>query len=326
MKVAAVLVNYGQWELTRKCIGSLKGSTGADLAITLVDNCSPGAVPDWVGEEEGLRFCRLAANTGFSGGNNAGFRLSLQDGAELTLFLNNDATVMPGTVGIMASHMEEDPSTGILAPAVYRASEPGSIWSAGGRLVRWKMRFRQVELPGEAFDPGKTLEVDFVSGCAMMVRTSLFVQLGGFREDLFMYYEDAEFCWRAREAGSRVRVIPSASVLHEVGSSSGGEQSETAMYFSERNRILLSRSMLGPFHRAVFLIYKTAVLLVYTVRFAASGDTGLAAWTWRGYLDGLAGRSGNREGLTGGNLRCASGEADGRIGEGPGPGVSGGSA
>ncbi|OPL19721.1 MAG: hypothetical protein AVO35_01740 [Candidatus Aegiribacteria sp. MLS_C] len=324
MKVAAVLVNYGQWELTRKSIGSLRASTGVDLAVTLVDNCSPGPVPEWVEKEEGLRFLRLDENTGYSGGNNEGFRLSLQDGAELTLFLNNDATVMPDTVGIMASRMEEDPGTGILAPAIYRASDPGSIWSAGGRLVRWKMRFRQVELPEEAFQPGRTIETDFVSGCAMMVRTSLFEELGGFREDLFMYYEDAELCWRARNAGFRVRVIPSASVLHEVGSSSGGEQSVTAMYFSERNRILLSRSMLGPFHRAVFLIYKTAVLLVYTVRFAASGDTGLVAWTWKGYLDGLAGRSGNRDGLTGGKSPRASGSSEGGIGGNNGPGAAGG--
>lgn len=295
MKTAVVLVNYGQWELTEKCIRSLAATRGAEVRITLVDNCSPGEVPSWVDTVEGLRFVRLAENTGFAGGNNAGFRLSQEDGAGLTFFLNNDAVVGPDTISHMTSYMEEHPDTGILAPAVYLASDPGTLWSAGGDLVPWKMRFEQVSLPTETPGRQEAADADFVSGCALMTRTSLFSDLGGFREDFFMYYEDAELCWRVREAGYGVRVLPSAAVLHEVASSSGGELSSTAMYFSERNRIVLSRMMLSPWNRTLFLLYKSAVLLVHTLKFLLTGRPGLVKWTWKGYLHGLAGRTGFRE-------------------------------
>jgi GT2 family glycosyltransferase len=293
--VAAVLVNYGQWELTRQALESLRGSSGAEVGITLVDNRSPGEVPSWVAELKDIRFVRLPRNTGFAGGNNAGFRLSEQDGADYTFFLNNDARVHPDTVGILAGFLEGNGKVGIAAPAVYRATEPRTLWSAGGNLVRWKMRFEQVDIPPEMFSSGKGMEVDFVSGCALMIRSSLFRELGGFREDLFMYYEDADLCRRAEQKGYGVVVIPSATVIHDVASGSGGELSGLAVYFSERNRLVLSGQMLRPLTRSLFIVYKTAVVLILTVKFLFLRRIGLVRWMWRGYVDGIAGRTGYGE-------------------------------
>ncbi len=295
MRVAVVLVNYGQWDLTREALASLRDAVGVDLKVTLVDNCSPGEVPAWVGESSNVRFARLAENTGFAGGNNAGFRMSREDRADYTFFLNNDARVAPETVETLAGFLETHGKAGIVAPAVYRASEPGRLWSAGGNLVRWKMRFEQVEIPKELFHTREGMSVDFVSGCALMIRSRLFEELGGFREELFMYYEDADLCHRARESGFRVMVMPSATVIHDVASSSGGELSRLALYFSERNRLVLSRRMLHPFFRSVFLLYKTAVLFVLTAKFLVLKEPGLIRWMWRGYLDGIAGRTDNGE-------------------------------
>ena len=70
MRIAVILVNYGQWELTRKCIDSLERSLHVDISITLVDNCSPGPVPSWATSRKGLRFKRMQENIGFAGGNN----------------------------------------------------------------------------------------------------------------------------------------------------------------------------------------------------------------------------------------------------------------
>lgn len=295
MRVAVILVNYGQWELTRRCVESLRASRGVDLKVTLVDNRSPGPVPEWVEEYSGLRFRRLDENTGFAGGCNAGFRLSMEDGAEFTFFLNNDARVLPDTVAGLAEYMARSPSTGIAAPAVYRDSDPERLWGAGGELVRWKMRYEQVDIPEELYSKRAGMKVDFVSGCALMVRSGLFRECGGFREDFFMYYEDADLCRKVAGAGCSVEVVPSLRVLHSVASGSGSELSKLAVYFSERNRILLSRDVLAPVTGRVFIAYKTAVLLVLTLKFLAAARPSLIRWIWRGYLEGLAGRSGYRE-------------------------------
>ena len=292
MRVGVILVNYGQWELTRKCIDSLDRSLFADISITLIDNCSPGPVPSWVTSRKGLRFKRMEENTGFAGGNNAGFRMSLEDSAEYAFFLNNDAEVLPETIHNLARYLRENARTGIIAPAVYRASDPAQLWGAGGKFVKWKMRFEQVDLPGKECSPDEGIQVDFVSGCALMIRTDLFSKIGGFREDFFMYYEDADLCRKVVEQDYSVEVLPSETVLHSVASGSGGELSKIAIYFSERNRIVLSRDMLSPCLRFVFMVYKSAVLLVLTMKFLLWQGPELIPCIWRGYFDGLAGRTG----------------------------------
>ncbi len=292
MRLAVVLVNYGQWELTGKCVDSLGRSRGMDIRITLIDNCSPEPVPQWVTRRSDIRFRRIPENTGFAGGNNAGFRISLADEAEYTLFLNNDAEVLPETVHNLARYLSENRGTGIVAPAVYWKSNPEKLWGAGGKFVKWKMRFEQVDIPERECSPDEGIPVDFVSGCALMIRTDLFSMIGGFREDFFMYYEDADLCRKVIERGYSVEVLPSETVLHSVASGSGGELSRIALYFSERNRIILSRDMLSPAMRFVFMVYKSAVLLVLTMKFLLWQGPELIPCIWRGYFDGLTGRTG----------------------------------
>ncbi|MCK4504457.1 MAG: glycosyltransferase family 2 protein [Candidatus Aegiribacteria sp.] len=295
LKVAVVLVNYGQWELTRKCLDSLMRSEGVDIRVTLVDNNSAGEIPDWVQKCSWIRFKRMSENTGFAGGNNEGFLISRQDKAEFTLFLNNDAEIAPRTISNLAEFLRNNPEAGIVTPPVYYASEPERIWSAGGRFIPWKMRFDQQIYPSRNDLPDKAKRIDFASGCAMMIKTELFEQTGGFRDDFFMYYEDADLCRKVTLAGHSIWLLPAGEVIHHVASGSGGELSPLAVYFSERNRLILSRQMLGPGMRAVFYIYISAVLIVKTFKFLFWEGPGLIPWMWKGYFDGLSGRTGYRE-------------------------------
>jgi len=154
------------------------------------------------------------------------------------------------------------------------------------------MRFEQVDITEKEYSPDEGLQVDFVSGCALMIKTDLFHKIGGFREDFFMYYEDADLCRKVIEQGYTVNVLPSETVLHRVASGSGGELSKLALYFSERNRIILSRDMLSPPMRALFLFYKSAVLLVLSMKFLLWQGPELVPCIWRGFFDGLCGRIG----------------------------------
>ncbi|MCK5065014.1 MAG: glycosyltransferase family 2 protein [Candidatus Fermentibacteraceae bacterium] len=294
LKVAVVLVNYGQWELTRKCIDSLMRSEGVDIRVTLVDNHSEGEVPAWINNCTGVRFERLNENTGFAGGNNIGFQISRNDQAEFTLFLNNDALIAPGAILKLAEFLVDNPEAGIVTPPVYYASDPERIWSAGGRFIPWKMRFDQKVYPSRNDLPAQAVKLDFASGCAMMIRTELFERTGGFRDDFFMYYEDADLCRKVSLAGYSIWLLPAEEVVHHVASGSGGELSPLAVYFSERNRLILSRQMLASGMRAVFLIYISAVLIVKTFKFLIWQGPRLIPWIWKGYVSGLSGRTGYR--------------------------------
>jgi GT2 family glycosyltransferase len=110
-----------------------------------------------------------------------------------------------------------------------------------------------------------------------------------------MYYEDADLCHRVKGQGFGVNVLPGIRALHEVASSSGGELSKLAIYFSDRNRIILSRDILSTVMRSIFLIYKAAANIVITVKFLLWQGPDLVPWLWRGFFHGLEGRTGYRE-------------------------------
>ncbi len=241
-----------------------------------------------------LVFSRQETNLGFAEGNNVGFSLSsAEGGSKYTFFLNNDAETAPDTISLLTGYLEDHPEAGIVAPPVMLASAPDRVWSAGGRFSPLKMRFRQDMYPSRSSLPAVPYEVDFVSGCAMMVRSSLFKETGGFPSGYFMYYEDAELCFRVRNRGLSIRVVPCEGVIHHVSAASGGELANLPVYFSERNRIILSREMLSTSQRLRFDLYISAVLLVKTVKFLLWQGPGLIPWIWRGYIDGHVGRTEN---------------------------------
>jgi len=291
-KVAVLLVNYGQWDLTRRCIASLGASEGVEVHPVLVDNASPGGVPGWVAEVPRLLFERAGSNLGFTGGNNAAFRLAEDLGAPWTFILNNDTTVSPGTIRLLADYLAAHPETGIVTPPVFFAEEPDRTWSAGGRFVPRRMLFRQDLRPMREDLPDAPEETDFASGCAMMIRTSLFRELGGFREGFFIYHEDSLLCRKVSAAGWRIVLHPGGEVMHHVSVSSGGVLSPFSVYFTHRNRLLAARECLGGRDLLLFCVYYSLMTMAKTLLYPLRGRGRLVRWMWLAWLHGVAGREG----------------------------------
>ena len=291
-KVAVLLVNYRQWELTRQCLESLELSRGVEVHPVLVDNRSPGDVPGWVAEVPGIRFHRAESNLGFTGGNNTAF--SLIEGSDIPwiFILNNDTTVTPDTIVTLVSFLKGDAAAGIVTPPVFYADSPDRVWSAGGRFSPLRMLFRQDLYPCRDDLPEEPVGTDFASGCAMMMSASLFSELGGFREDLFIYYEDGLLCRRVTGSGRRIFLHPGGEVLHYVSVTSGGVLSPFSIYFTHRNRFLAARECLGRFQMAVFSVYYTMVTLMKTLLYPLRGHRRLVRWIWMAWLHGLTGRGG----------------------------------
>ena len=87
----------------------------------------------------------------------------------------------------------------------------------------------------------KIIETDFISGCCIICKPSGFNKLSGFDEQFFLYYEDVDFCIRAKKKGYNLFVMPDLHIYHRVGSSTGGDNSKLVAFYSSRNRIYLMR-------------------------------------------------------------------------------------
>jgi len=292
-RVGVLLVNYRQWELTKKCIDSLLASKGVEVLIGLVDNNSPGDVPDWVGTTGEILFRRLDTNEGLTAGNNIAFDMISENGTDYVLVLNNDTEVAPDSLELLARHLACNPGTGIAAPSIPYADSPDRLWSAGGKFIRWRMILEQVyDTPADL--PSHPVEMDQVTGCAMLMRTEDYRRLGGQDAELFVYFEDTDLCFRVKEAGLGIVLIPDAVVFHQVSISVGGVYSPFAIYFTHRNRYIVAQRYLKPCIFAIFAMYYVMVTLAKTIVYPLRRCGSLVPWMWLGFAHGIRRRTHER--------------------------------
>jgi GT2 family glycosyltransferase len=236
----------------------------ATLEIVVVDNNSADSSADMVAAEfPGVRLIRLAENTGFSGGNNVALEGLTADYA---LLLNSDAFCHPGAIDQLVAFADATPQAGFIGPKVLNPD--GTIQYSCRRWPTFAAGlFRNVYLgrlfpknrPAsdylmQDFDHNHTLDVDWLSGCALMVRRACMEQIGLLDgKTFFMYCEDMDWCFRGQNAGWRVVYFPNAVVTHIIGRSSDNA--------ADRMILEHSRSM-WKFYRKHYAFLKDRVPLL----------------------------------------------------------------
>lgn len=214
IEVVAVVVNWNDREATLACLESLCGSAPLRPTIILVDNgSSDGTVTSVEDAFPQVEIVALPANRHFAAGANAGLRRGLQLGADYLWLLNNDVTVAPDALAEMVRLAQADPGVGVVGPRVRTPAgtdEMGAWWDL--TAARITPAFTRHVPPGAT-----TLTVDYIWGCAMLVRASVLRHVGLLDERYIAYFEDADFCLRAARAGYRV-VASTNSLIWHAGS------------------------------------------------------------------------------------------------------------
>ena len=231
-----IVLNWNGMRETLECLASLRGAAEASTRILVVDNGSRD------GSQDAIRLAypevtilEMHANLRYAGGNNAGIRFALAQGADQIMLLNNDTTVDPAFLGAMTGSLLSSPDIGIVAPKILYHADAGRLWYAGGEISFWTgtMRHRGIREPDDGrFDA--PCETAYASGCCLLAKRSTVEKIGLLDESYFMYSEDADWCMRARRAGFRIMYEPRARVWHKISVSAGGHLS----LFKLRNKFL----------------------------------------------------------------------------------------
>jgi GT2 family glycosyltransferase len=294
MAIRIVIVNYRTPGLVIDCLHSLEGEVRAvgDCRAVVVENGSGDGSAEKIGttiRAQGWDWAELMVldrNVGFAGGNNAALRplLAAARPPDYVLLLNPDTVVRPGAVGALVAFLERHPRVGIAGSRLeYPDGAPQrsafrfpTVWSEFEGEVRLglvsRLLHRRMVAPPVEDRPHPT---DWLAGASMLVRRAVFDAIGVMDEKYFLYFEETDFCLRARRAGWRCWYVPSSRVVHLVGQSSGVTDARKPArrvppYWFESRRRYFTRNH-GP---------------VYRLLADVAAATGFALWRARRRLQG----------------------------------------
>lgn len=225
--VFIILVNWNGKSVTLECLNSLAAVTYSNVKVVVVDNASTdGSAAEFKKRHPQVVILEQNENLRFAGGNNAGMKYAIDDGADLICLLNNDTTVDKDFLTHLVSRLQSDGKIGMVAPKVYYFDDPNRIWFAGGEISMWTGTMKHTgirELDRGQHDAAR--EIDYASGCCILTKREVVEQIGMLDESYFMYGEDADWCMRARRAGYSICFEPKAKVWHKLSVASGGHLS-----------------------------------------------------------------------------------------------------
>jgi len=236
--LCSVILNSNRRQDTLDCLASLARTTYRDHHAIVLDNRSTD------GSVEAIRFAfpdvqvvELQENLGYAGNNNIGIRAAMNEGADWILLLNEDTIVDPDCLACLIEVGESESRIGIVGPMVYHHDEPTVIQSAGGRIDRRWEAFHHGQNEADQGQFAAPHVVDFISGCAILVRRAVIEQVGMIDPRYFYYWEETEWCLRAGRAGWRIWHVPAAKVWHK-GVQRDYRPKPTVTYYATRNRLL----------------------------------------------------------------------------------------
>ncbi len=240
---SVIIVSWNVRDLLRNCLRSIRQETSdqQQTEIIVVDNASSDNTLEMLrGEFPDVRVIANTENLGFTRGNNQG--LALAQGRYFFL-LNPDTELRPNTLESLITHMDAHPRIGIIGPQLYYGD--GTLQSSRRRFPTLATAFLESTKLQQWFPRNRALiryymldtrddetrQVDWINGSAMFVRREVYDQVGGFDERFFMYSEELDWCYRAKQAGWQIVYFPTVQVTHYEGKSSEQAVAQRDIYF-----------------------------------------------------------------------------------------------
>lgn len=283
MDLSIIIVNWNSREYLEQCIVSiLKGTSDITYEIVVIDSGSFDGCGEMLCRRfPQVRFVQSGINLGFAGANNAAFPAT--SGRNI-LFLNPDTEVEDAAIETLCRWLDTLPDAGIVGAKLLNSdrSVQTSCIQAFPTIVNQLLDSDALRsaFPGSRlWGDGPLLEegsapvqVDVVSGASLMIKRSTFEAIGLFNTDYFMYSEDVDLCFTARQAGWKTYYVPMSVIIHHGGTSSSRAE------ISSFSSVMMLESCWRFFRRTrsswYCRVYRLALFVAGSVRI------GLASIAW----------------------------------------------
>lgn len=284
-KVTVVVVNWNGEPFLERCLNALMAQTVKPHEIILLDNASSDRSVEIARRFPAVRLMLMDQNTGFARGNNLAIQAASDD-SEWVVLINPDAFADPCWLEALLVAAESNMGFDVFGSKLVNAADPAVLDGAGDAYhvsgLVWRMGHGM-----QATEAAESAcEVYSPCAAAALYRRSTVLKLGGFDEDYFCYVEDVDLGFRLRLFGYRCLYVPQ-SMAHHIGSgTTGGQNSDFAMYYGHRNLVWTFVKNMPGILFWLLLPLHVSLNLVSIIWFALQGRGRVI---WRAKRDALLG-------------------------------------
>ena len=276
-KVAVIILNWNGEKLLREYLPSVIETTDTSIAdIIVADNGSTDSSVELLRKEfPQVKLLEFKENYGFAEGYNRAIK---ETNYPYTVLLNSDVATTQGWINTLFDYMEANPNVGACQPKIraytnktyfeYAGAAGGFIDSNGYPYCRGRI-FDSVEEDNGQYD--EVIPVFWATGAALMVRSELYLGVGGLDKDFFAHMEEIDLCWRILLTGSEIMAVPQ-SVVYHLGGGSLPASNPRKTYLNFRNNLLMLHKNLPDATRGKKLFVRRLLDTVAWAKFMATFD------------------------------------------------------
>jgi GT2 family glycosyltransferase len=286
-KLAIIVVNWKQYELTSKCLLSINKTRYKNFEIILVDNESNiEKLKNLVNNFETIKVFQNESNIGFGAANNQAINYAIQNNFEYLMLLNNDTEVDENYIDPLINTIDKNDKIGAVQPKIMNYNNKDSVWSAGGNINN----FFGYTYTNKILN--KNLKLDWITGCCILLKIDLIKKVGLFDENFFAYYEDVDWSLRIKDLGYSLKLVNSSLVYHHGSKSSEvssfeGNLSPKVHYLNFKNHVYLLRKHINKFNFLGVILYQLIKLFSYSIYFILRFRFNKLRMIYKGINDGL---------------------------------------
>lgn len=266
--VGLVTVTFNSGKVIRGFMDSVLRQSHGEFLLYVVDNASSDESLKLLSEYKDSRITLIPnqINVGVAEGNNIGIRAAFKDGCTSVLLVNNDTEFESELVAKLLAGFATF-QCDMIVPKILYFDQPDRIWCAGGSLSQVRGTARHLgwnQKDDGSFDTARA--VNYGPTCCMLIKSEVFSRVGLMDANYFAYFDDTDFCQRAYQEGISLYYLPSARLLHKVGSLTGGVESEFSTRYGVRNRVYyLLKSY--PYWQSLICVplYEVYILFKYII-------------------------------------------------------------
>ncbi len=283
--VYIIILNYNDYNDTVECINSLKNISYSNINIILIDNHSTDnsgtklkkLYPEY-------HFIQTNKNLGYAGGNNLGIKHAMENFADYICIMNNDVVVEKDFLEPIIHIMEGNPVIGIAGPKICEYNNKTVIQSTGSKINLISGKVPPINAGRKSFEFTDTLDVDYIGGACIIIKKDIIQKTGLIPEEYFLFFEETEWCLKARQQKIKVVCVCKSCVYHK-GSNTIKKYKGIQAYYMMKNNFVFEKRNATILQLTIFILYK---ILRYSLTFTKGILMGtLDKDLFHGFIDGL---------------------------------------